>query len=87
MPFICHNCGEEWARHPAWVVPCPTCGAPAGSRCRRPSEHKVMGGDVHIAREQAAVDAGLWPKCPAGPSAQLAAGAPSPQLSFFQQQQ
>jgi hypothetical protein len=35
----------------------------------RPSGHNIMGGDVHRAREQAAVDAGVLHLCPKGPTA------------------
>ncbi|GAB3841048.1 hypothetical protein [Hymenobacter jeollabukensis] len=62
--FACANCGEQWEKHPATVVACPDCKEKAGAVCRRPSGHEVPGGDVHVSREQAAVDAGLLPRCP-----------------------
>jgi hypothetical protein len=61
--FICHNCGETWNRHPATVVPCPDCKAAAGAVCKRPSGHNLFGDDVHLCREQLAVDRGLLLKC------------------------
>lgn len=61
-PFKCGRCGQEWPRDPAVEVPCPVCGAAAGRWCRRPSGHKAM--DLHAARDQAALDAGVLHRCP-----------------------
>ena len=72
--FVCNNCGETWLRHPATVVPCPDCKAAAGSVCKRPSGHNLFGDDVHLCREQLAVDQGLLTKCPQA----LPAPTPSP---------
>jgi hypothetical protein len=68
MSVSCSNCGEEWPRAPALEVPCPTCHAPVGVKCRRPSGH---GCELHASRDQAAMDAGFLRPCPKGPSAQL----------------
>lgn len=38
------------------AMPCPTCLAPPGRRCRRPSEHGVFGNRPHGARVQTARD-------------------------------
>lgn len=37
---------------PAMAVSCPSCGAPAGTRCKRPSEHEA--GALHAARGEKA---------------------------------
>ena len=73
MGYFCHRCGQEWDRHPAVVVECPLCHAPPGSPCRRPGGHEAFGGLPHVARERLAVDQGLMPLCPAGPTAKRAA--------------
>lgn len=59
----CANCGETWARDPRLEVECPDCWQKVGSWCQRPSGHKAA--EFHIAREQAAVDAGLMSVCSA----------------------
>ena len=59
--MTCRLCGRTWPRDPALAVPCPTCYAPTGRRCRRPSGH---GCDVHRAREireQEGDRSGLYP--------------------------
>jgi hypothetical protein len=83
--FSCLNCGEQWAKHPATQVPCPDCKAPAGSVCRRPSGHEVPGGDVHVSREQAAVDAGLLQICAAAKEAAPAEAPPARVLPMYKQ--
>lgn len=65
MTFTCRTCGEQWERHPVTRVPCPTCRAPAGAWCVRPSGHKAQ--ELHIDREQAALDSGALQRCPASP--------------------
>jgi hypothetical protein len=65
LMFSCSRCGQQWEKHPATVVACPDCHAAAGSLCKRPSGHTVPLGEVHVRREQAAVDAGLLPVCSA----------------------
>jgi hypothetical protein len=79
MSVSCSNCGEEWPRDPALEVPCPTCHAPVGVKCRRPSGH---GCDLHASRDQAAMDAGFLRLGPKGPSAQRAQAAAG-QLELF----
>jgi hypothetical protein len=79
MSVSCVNCGQEWPRDPALEVPCPTCHAPIGVKCRRPSGH---GCELHASRDQAAMDAGCLRPCPKGPSAQQAQVA-GVQLSLF----
>jgi hypothetical protein len=78
MSVTCSECGESWPRDPALEVPCPTCHARGGVRCRRPSGHPC---ELHHARDQAAMDAGLLRPCPQGPSAQRTVLAG--QLSLF----
>lgn len=63
--FSCASCGQEWKKHPATVVPCPDCHAGVGLVCVRPSGHTVPLGEIHVRREQAAVDAGLLLRCTA----------------------
>jgi len=63
MTVSCSRCGETWARDPALVVPCPQCLAPAGVGCIRPSGHRAA--ELHRARDQAALDAGLIAPCSA----------------------
>lgn len=59
----CARCGEEWPQgDPALRVACPTCQAPPGRRCRRPSAHECV---VHAARDLLAMDRGLLRPCPA----------------------
>lgn len=62
MPVSCRACGRTWPQDPAFVVPCPTCQAPAGSPCRRPSGHPAP---LHRDRDQAALDSGALALCPA----------------------
>lgn len=62
-PVSCNRCGQTWLRDPALEVECPQCRAPIGSPCKRPSGH---GCELHMSRDQAALDAGLFQRCPAG---------------------
>lgn len=65
MTVRCNRCGQEWPRDPALEVPCPTCRAAAGQKCRRPSGHAC---GIHVERDQAALETGLLAPCPvAGP--------------------
>jgi len=41
----------ENCRHPALVIPCPTCGAKAHTVCIRPSEHRTR--ELHKERKEA----------------------------------
>lgn len=62
----CSACGQKWPRHPALEVKCPRCFEPIGSPCKRPSGHGAQ--EIHVEREQLAVDEGLLPLCPEGPT-------------------
>ncbi len=65
--YRCNRCGQEWDEHPMLGVPCPKCRAHVGVWCSssRPSEHRVrFGTQIHVEREQAAMDAGYLTKCP-----------------------
>lgn len=55
MSVTCHRCGQEWPRDPALEVECPTCHAPVGRPCVRPSEHKTWGGQPHPERDRLAM--------------------------------
>lgn len=61
-PFRCDRCGETWTHHPVLAVPCPDCGAERGIWCKRPSGHRAWG-DLHVSREQAALDEGVLRRC------------------------
>lgn len=50
-PVTC-RCGDQFERHPAFEVPCPTCGAKVGQVCKRPSEHEAA--EPHKERRQLA---------------------------------
>jgi hypothetical protein len=65
-PVTCSACGQSWKRDPALEVVCPTCRAPIGSPCKRPSGHGAM--EVHRSRDQLALDDGLVELCPEGPT-------------------
>lgn len=60
-PATCSVCGETWPRDPVLEVPCPDCKVKVGTRCRRPSGHGAS--SPHIARDQAALDAGVIQRC------------------------
>jgi hypothetical protein len=47
-------------------VECPTCQAPVGQRCKRPSEHRVFGGEPHPDRDRLADRLGKYGPCPLG---------------------
>jgi hypothetical protein len=66
----CKACGQTWPREPALEVLCPTCQAPIGRKCRRPSGY---GCDLHAERDREAMRRGIYGPCPAGPSAPAAA--------------
>lgn len=68
MPKLtCARCDLTFPYDLAKDVPCPTCNAPAGKNCRRPSGHPVWNGAgrLCIPRDQAALDAGALVRCPA----------------------
>lgn len=58
------GCDVTWPRDPALEVPCPECHAPIGQRCKRPSGHRVFGGEPHDSRDIAADTAGHYGPCP-----------------------
>lgn len=61
----CHACGQTWPRDPALEVPCPTCRAGVGRKCRRPSGHEAWGG-VHAERDLLAMEfVPGYGRCPA----------------------
>ncbi len=76
MTVICmkENCGREWPRDPALEIPCPTCRAGVGKRCKRPSGHVVFNKGVHAARDLAADAAGHYGTCPSGRCGSARAG-------------
>lgn len=69
QPFRCTLCGQTWPRDPAVEVPCPTCHAPIGRNCRRPSGHPIPGDKIHPGRDHLAMATvpgyGRCPKAPA----------------------
>lgn len=60
------ECDRTWPRDPVLEIACPTCLAPVGQRCKRPSGHRVWGGEPHPERDIAADQAGLYGPCPVG---------------------
>jgi hypothetical protein len=79
MTVTCSNCGEEWPCDPALEGRCPTCHAPVGVKCRRPSGHPC---ELHASGDRGAMDTGFLRLCPKGPSAQLERVL-TPQLELF----
>lgn len=64
MSVQCQRCGQEWPRDPALEVACPTCRAPIGAWCKRPSGHQAQ--DLHTARDRLALDTiPDYGRCPA----------------------
>ncbi|MEL7464851.1 MAG: hypothetical protein AAFN79_12330 [Pseudomonadota bacterium] len=57
------RCGKEWPRDPVLEVPCPSCNAPVGVKCRRPSGHRC---DPHAPRDILADQQGHYGTCPLG---------------------
>lgn len=51
-------CGDEFPRHPALEIDCPSCKAKVGQPCKRPSEHTVFrgadGSKLHARRRKEA---------------------------------
>jgi hypothetical protein len=60
------GCGREWPRDPTLEVECPTCHAPIGKECKRPSGHRVFGGEPHPQRDLLADREGHYGVCPLG---------------------
>lgn len=63
MAITCSGCGQSWERDPAIEVECPSCRAPVGVRCRRPSGHSC---EIHAERDMLALRLGFLAPCPAG---------------------
>jgi hypothetical protein len=60
------GCGRTFARDPVLEVACPTCRAPIGSRCRRPSGHSGPFVELHAERDLLADREGKYGVCPLG---------------------
>ncbi len=62
IPIACGDCGVEldFDADPALAVVCPECRAPVGSRCRKPSGHRMPHGTVHALRDVSALEAGAY---------------------------
>lgn len=60
------GCDRTWPRDPVLEVACPTCRAPVGVQCKRPSGHRVFGGEPHPDRDRLADRAGHYGPCPLG---------------------
>jgi hypothetical protein len=58
------GCPVTWPRDPVLEVVCPTCSAPIGQKCRRPSGHRVFGGEPHPERDILADRSGHYGACP-----------------------
>jgi hypothetical protein len=53
--FTCEGCGDTWDHDPRLTAACPTCKAPAGVACVRPSEHRLsasFGNSIHALRRK-----------------------------------
>lgn len=75
------GCDKEWARDPALEISCPDCRVAIGVQCKRPSGHRVWGGEPHGARDLAADAAGHYGACPFGRCG--AAPVPNQQIELF----
>ena len=53
------RCGQTWPRNPMLEVVCPTCGAPVGQYCRRPSGYSGPFVEFHVDREKVAMERGF----------------------------
>lgn len=58
------GCEKSWPRAPVLEVACPTCAAPVGVKCKRPSGHRVWGGQPHAKRDLLADELGHYGPCP-----------------------
>lgn len=58
------GCGREWTRDPVLEVECPECHAAVGVQCKRPSGHRLWGGEPHAARDILADQQGCYGSCP-----------------------
>lgn len=66
MTISCNRdgCDRTWPRDPVLEVDCPSCRAPIGTKCKRPSGH---GGNLvhpHGRRDNLAVAEGHYGTCP-----------------------
>lgn len=65
----CARCQRQWRRDPALEVPCPSCGADVGQRCKRPSGHDAWA--MHPERDRRALrEVDGYEPCPANPEAE-----------------
>jgi hypothetical protein len=60
------GCGLTWPRDPVLEVPCPTCKAPIGTGCKRPSGHSGPFVELHADRDLLADREGKYGSCPLG---------------------
>ena len=67
MTVRCSRCGQKWQRDPALEIPCPSCPAEIGEKCRRPSGHPAS---IHVDRDRRALEAGVLEPCPAAETSQ-----------------
>lgn len=65
---VCRNtsCGLTWPRDPVLEVACPTCTAPIGIGCKRPSGHSGPFVELHAERDLLADREGKYGPCPLG---------------------
>ncbi|OAN53493.1 zinc finger domain-containing protein [Sphingobium sp. TCM1] len=65
---VCQNqdCGLTWPRDPVLEVACPTCKAPVGVGCKRPSGHSGPFIELHAERDLLADREGKYGPCPLG---------------------
>lgn len=76
MTVSCAGCGQTWPRDPSLEVACPSCHAPVGRWCQRPSGHRAA--SLHAERERLAIAEGFLQLCSAGPT--LSARRAQPEL-------
>ncbi len=60
------GCDRTWPRDPVLEVACPTCYAPVGVRCKRPSGHSGPFIELHVDRDLLADSEGKYGLCPLG---------------------
>lgn len=58
-----NGCGLTWPRDPVLEVPCPTCKAPVGVGCKRPSGHSGPFVELHADRDLLADREGKYGPC------------------------
>ena len=66
MTLSCNRdgCDRTWPRDPVLEVGCPSCSAPIGTKCKRPSGHAGNFVHPHGKRDRLAVDEGHYGTCP-----------------------